>query len=874
MTISRSIATICLLAVGSVCASLGAAETPKLTFEHDVRPILKVHCFRCHGDEAEHEGSLDLRLVRLMQAGGDSGPAVVAGKAGESLLVQRIADGEMPPKGSRLPETDLATIRTWIEQGANTAGPEPQSLADFDGITRAERAFWSFQPIGSPAIPVLDNTAELRSPIDAFLRAKLKEHDADFSPEADRLTLVRRAYFDLLGLPPTPAEVAEFLGDESPDAWERLIDRLLARPQYGERWGRHWLDVAGYADSDGYSEKDLERKYAYKYRDYVVRSLNADKPWNAFLREQLAGDELLTPPYTNLSPEQADLLAATGFLRMAPDGTGDASVDQQQARNDVLAETLKIVSSSTLGLTVGCAQCHNHLYDPIPQADYYRLRAIFEPGYDVQNWRAPGSRVVSLWTNETRATAKAIDDQIKALAAEKKTELEKIVSEVFESELEKLPEEQRAAARQARETAVKNRTSEQKQILKDHPSLNVNASSVYLYGRKRLADFNKLYDTRTADLQAQRPQEDFVPCLTEVPGKIPTSHVFYRGDITQPKEEVSPASLRVISRSANIIPTDDPELPTSGRRLALANWLTSGEHPLTARVLVNRSWMHHFGRGIVATPADFGQLGARPTHPELLDFLASRFMHDGWNLKKLHRTLMSSAAYRQTSRRNDKLADSDPDNNLLGHMSIRRLEAEVLRDSILAASGKLNYAMFGKPVPVTPDDVGQVIVGVDTRDGAGRFVGKRPEIGAEAFRRSVYVQVRRTLPLSMLEAFDAPLLTPNCDLRSQSTVAPQALLLMNNEFVVAQSLAMAQRVQAEAGGDRAEQVRLAWRLTLASSPDDSELQAALDFLGTLQAELAMEAKAAKDKSLPEPATRALASFCQALVSSNAFLYID
>ena len=864
--------TVVSLALSLLCAAAAADES--LTYEHHVRPILKVYCFQCHGEEEKHEAELDVRQVRLMLQGGDSGPAIVAGKASESLLLERIVSGEMPPEGKKPPAKDVATIRAWIEQGAKTAAPEPESLAE---VTEAERGFWSFQKIRLPALPAVADPHLLRTPIDAFLLAELQKHKASFSPEADRTTLIRRAYFDLLGLPPTPEDVDDFVADNSPDAWERLIDRLLASPQYGERWGRHWLDVAGYADSDGYSEKDIERKYAYKYRDYVIRSLNADKPWDAFIREQLAGDEMLTPPYTNLSPEQADLLAATGFLRMAPDGTGDAAIEANVARNDVLAETIKIVSSSMIGLTVGCAQCHNHRYDPIPQTDYYRLRALFEPAYDVKNWRPPAARVVSLWSDETRKQAAEVDAELKQLAEERKAELDKLVLEVFERELAKLPEEEREAARTARDTPPKDRTAEQKKLLKDQPSLNVSAGSVRLYLRKEFDVFTKKFEERTAAIQARRPQEDFVPCLTETPGKIPATFVFYRGDITQPKQQVQPGELLVLGGDAAAIPNDDASLPTSGRRLAYARWLTSGEHPLVARVAVNRAWMHHFGRGLVATPADFGFLGAPPSHPDLLDSLASRFMADGWELKRLHRELMNSAAYRQSSRRTRELDAIDPDNRLLGHMSIRRLEAEVLRDSILAASGKLNCEMLGKPVPVTPDEVGQVIVGVDTRDTAGRPTGKKVGIGDDEFRRSVYVQVRRTLPLSMLEAFDAPLLAPNCDLRNSSTVAPQSLLLMNNEFVVAESLALAERVAATAGDDRAAQVRLAWRLTLSHAPSDAQVQAAVDFLTAQEAELAGEMateKPAGKSTLPPPAMRALAAFCQALVSSNAFLYVD
>ena len=850
-----------LAAVLLACGYCTAAKAQPVSFEQHVRPILKLHCFQCHGEEDEKQANLDLRQTRLIIKGGDSGPAIVPGNAARSLLIEKLAASEMPPdgKGKPLSAEQLATIRTWIDQGSKTARPEPETLS---AVTDAERSFWSFQPLKRPPLPAVREAALLHSPIDAFLSEKLEQRGLAFSPAADRAALIRRASFDLHGLPPTPEEVAVFSADDSPDAWERLLDRLLASPRYGERWGRHWLDVAGYADSDGYTEKDPERNYAFKYRDYVIRSLNADQPWDAFLREQLAGDEMLTQPFANLTAEQADLLAATGFLRMAPDGTADGNVDQAAARNDVVAETLKIVSSSLLGLTVGCAQCHDHRYDPIPQVDYYRLRAIFEPALDVKGWRTPQGRLVSLWTDAVREQAAAVDADVKKVADERQAEMDGIVAAIFDAEVEKLPEEQRELARQARAADAKERTSEQKQLLKNHPSLNVSRGSAYLYDRQRVDAFNKDFDARTRELQARRPVDDFVPCLYETPGKIPQTVLFFRGDIQQPRQAVEPSELSVLTTAAAMIPQDDPALPTSGRRLAYARWLTSGQQPLTPRVLVNRFWLHHFGRGIVATPGDFGVLGARPSHPELLDWLAARFIDSGWELKRLHRLLMSSTVYQQQSRRTNELDQADPENQLLGRMSIRRLEAEAVRDAMLAAAGSLNLKMQGPPVPVTVDDVGQVIVGLDNRDTAGRPMGKRGVLGADEFRRSIYIQVRRSLPLSMLETFDAPLLNPNCELRTRSTVAPQSLLLMNSEFVLGQSRTLAARAQS-ASSDRSEQIRLLWRWALAAEPADEKISKAAAYVAAQEAELAENNK-----------DQALAGLCQALFSSSAFLYVD
>ena len=359
-------------------AASPAGGPPAVTFEQHVRPIFKAYCFDCHGAEAEHKGGLDLRLRRLIVKGGESGPAIVAGDTAASLLLEKLHAGEMPPSEKKVPAEQIARIEAWIAAGAPTLHDEPAEIGPEVDITPEERSYWAFQPPAVPAIPSFASTDRVRTLIDAVLLGRLREKGLSFSPDADRLTLIRRASFDLLGLPPTPEEIARFVADPAPDAYEQLIDRLLASPHYGERWGRHWLDVAGYAESRG-STADAPRPFAYKYRDYVIRALNADKPLNEFIVEQLAGDELVPQPHANLSPDQIEKLAATGFLRMAVDPTGTVP-DLEQASNQVLADTIKIVSSALLGLTVGCAQCHDHRYDPISQRDYYALRADLRAG--------------------------------------------------------------------------------------------------------------------------------------------------------------------------------------------------------------------------------------------------------------------------------------------------------------------------------------------------------------------------------------------------------------------------------------------------------------------------------------------------------------
>jgi hypothetical protein len=813
----RGAAALVLAGLGAA-ADEGKPREGALTYEAHIRPILKTHCFHCHGEEGKPKGKLDVRLRRLLVEGGKSGPGLVAGKRHESAMFKRLLDGEMPPEDAakRPTAAEIELIGKWIDQGAPTARAEPEVPPHPDEPTPEERAFWSFQPIRRPAVP-----EGAGRPVDRFLLASLRAKGLGFSPEADRLTLLRRATVDLTGLPPTPEETKAFLADEAPDAYERLLDRLLASPHYGERWGRHWLDVAGFADSEGYDEKDVERKWAWRYRDYVIRSLNADKPFDRFIVEQLAGDELVKPPHANLDAEAVERLVATGFLRMAPDGTGGANVDQVAARNQVVADTIKIVSTGLLGLSVGCAQCHNHRYDPIPQVDYYRLRAVLEPAFGGKDWRTPEQRKVSLYTDADRKKAAEIEAEAAAVDRERELKQADYIAATIEKELQKLDPELREAMRWVARTPAKERTPFQQDLLKEHPSVNVSPGSLYLYDSKAADDLKKIA-ARAAEIRAKKPAEEFVHALTEVPGRAAETRLFHRGDPNQPKEPIAPGVLRVVGGE---IAAQDPALPTTGRRLALARWLTDDRHPLTARVLVNRVWMHHFGRGIVGTPGDFGLLGERPTHPELLDWLADDFRANGWKLKRVHKLLMSTAAYRQASRRGGAGEAADPENKLLWRMNVRRLEAEAIRDSMLATAGVLNPRMFGAPVPVMADEVGQIVVGKENLDGEGK-VGAPIPLHGEEFRRSVYVLARRSRPLAMLETFDAPEMEPNCELRSVSTVAPQALLLMNNGFVLSQAELLAKRVRREAGEDAAAQIDRAWRLAYARPPKPEEAKEA------------------------------------------------
>ncbi len=638
--------------------------------------------------------------------------------------------------------------------------------------------------------------------------------------------------------------------------------------------------MAGYADSDGYTSADPVRPFAYKYRDYVIRSLNADKPLDRFVAEQLGGDELTTGDRANLAPDDIERLAATGFLRMAADGTSSGGVDADVARNQVMADTIKIVSTSLLGLSVGCAQCHDHRYDPIPQADYYRLRAVFEPAYDWKHWRAPGERLVSLWTPADRAKAAEVDAEANKVAAERQARQDVFMAEALDKELEKYDDELQGAIRVALGTAKDKRTPEQQKLLDENPSASFSPGLLYQYNQAA-ADELKKFDARIAEIQAKKPFQDFVPVLDEVPGQVSPTVLFHRGDHRQPKNEIGPGGLTVCAAPGERlqIPPQDPARKTTGRRLALAQWLTGDRNPLTARVLVNRVWMNHFGRGLVNTPSDFGSLGEAPSHPQLLDWLARDLMAGGWKLKRVHKMIMTSTAYRQSSARDPRRAELDPEDRYYWRMSVRRLDAETVRDRILATSGVLNRKLFGASVPVKEDTVGQVVVGVDAP------AGNEPPVGHEAFRRSIYIQVRRSQPLAMLHVFDQPVMETNCERRTVSTVATQSLMLLNSDFILQQSNYMAARIRKEAAGDPTAQVHSAWQLAFARAPLPKELETALAFLAAQSAPTAAPAPATVTAgaggAMPpaaappaEPPVDALASLCQILLSTNEFLYVE
>ncbi|QEF98223.1 Planctomycete cytochrome C [Stieleria maiorica] len=751
--------------------SADATPSPNLTYEQDIRPIFRAHCFDCHGATGELEGGLDLRLVRLIKDGGDSGAAIVPGKPEESLVIERVVSGEMPPGDHNVPSDQVETLRQWISAGAPTARPEPDSIGPGLGITPEERAYWAYQPIAPETVAPTTDHPGVRNPIDAIVLQSMDRHDSPFEPEADRTTLVIRAFFDLIGLPPSADQMQRWRDDPRDDWYDHLLTELLDSPHYGERWARHWLDVAGYADSEGYTVADQERAWAWKYRDWVIRALNDDKPFDQFIIEQLAGDELAGEREGDLTDEQIERLTATGFLRMAADGTGNGA-NNDEARNQVMIDTIKIVGTALMGTSFHCAQCHDHRYDPILQTDYYALRAVFEPALDWKAWKTPNARLVSLYTAADREKAAQVEAEAKTIEQERQQRQEKYMKQALDNELLKFEEPLRTSLRQAYETPANQRNEEQKKLLAANPSVNITPGNLYQYipeSKTQLAEISK----RIADVRSKKPAEQFVRALVEPAGHAPETKLFHRGDPGQPKQTVAPAAPQVASPEGHhvVFPIDDPALPSTGRRLAFARWLTDRDNPLLSRVIVNRIWMHHFGKGLVATAGEFGKLGSTPSDPQLLDWLAAEFINQGWSLKRLHLTILSSALWRQ------RVVPTSPNPYA---QNLRRLEAETIRDRMLAASGSLDRQLFGPPVKIKEDETGQVVV-----DG--------PQS-----RRSLYIQNRRSRPVALLQTFDAPVMETNCENRVSSTVATQSLMLLNGQFILDQSAKLADRAAREA----------------------------------------------------------------------------
>lgn len=849
-------------------------------FEREIQPLLQERCVACHGDGIQQSG-LDMRSLASILRGSGNGPVLVEGFSEKSLIVRQLTSGVMPPEGAGEPfsKREIELIRDWIDAGnfadfVDLGSPHERtfSKAEAPPVTDEDRDRWAFRPPVADQPPTVRARARVQTPIDSFVISRLEERGLSLAADASRVTLMRRAYLDLWGMPPTPGEVASFLADTRPGAYERLIDRLLASHRYGQRWGRFWLDAAGYVDTKG---KDFRAEIVtlaqgmWRYRDYVINAFNEDKPWDQFLLEQLAGDEM--HDWRNAdqySPEMLEALIATGYLRTVLDTTEEDISNRPFDRYETLFALIDKVSRSSLGLTLSCARCHSHKFDPIPQRDYYRFLALLTAAYNPSDWLQPKNRRLYTVSNAERerieAHNSAVDEEVKKLEA-KLAEIEgPYRSSIFERKLGDVPEEIRADLGAAVAAAEEERSEVQKYLVQKLGStVGVSGTEILeeasVIDRQRLEEVREEIDT----WKGYRNEPQQIQALWDI-GDLPAIRLLQRGSVESPGPVVKPGFLSVLcSAGDDCLATPSPNRvgDTQGYRLALAEWLADPKHPLTARVIVNRVWQHHFGTGIVETPDNFGSNGSPPSHPELLDWLAVDFVQHGGSLKRLHRMIMNSSAYRQSSRSADngqasRASAEDPGNRLLWRMPLRRLDAEALRDSILAVGGQLDDRSYGPPVALE-----------------ARPDGMQVATGEGVNRRSVYLTARRTWPLTFLGTFDFPYIDTTCTRREASVSPVQSLALMNSEFVFENARAAARRVLDSpparvAGLSPHALTRSAYGLVLSREPTDDEARLGQEHLES-QRLLYARANASEEEALE----RSVERLVHVLVSSNEFLYV-
>jgi mono/diheme cytochrome c family protein len=809
-----------------VVAASASAQAQEDDRARQAYGIFKRHCFECHGES--RKGRLDLRTHDTLIKGGMNGPVVVAHEPDQSRLYQRVSHADparaMPPPGSpRLTDDDREVIRQWIEDGGSLASVEEAvpddkksaaTLATIEErpITPAERQYWAFKRPVRPPVPAVSHARWGTHPIDAFLLSAMRAKKLTPSPRADRRVLIRRAYLDLLGLPPSPEEVDAFVNDRAPDAWSRLVERLLASPHYGERWARHWLDLVRYADSGGF-EFDVDRQEMWRYRDYVVKSFNDDKPYSQFLREQLAGDEIASG--------SDEAMVATGFLRLGPEGGGGGERGRQDSLDDIVMTT----TLTFMGMTVSCARCHNHKFDPIPQQDYYRIQAVFASTRGIEHPLVPSHEV-----NAHRAGTARIEAQLKPIRQAKKEVEAPFLEQLVDREIALLPEYLRVAWN----TPAAERTEGQrlsviqieKTLQDDTLRARITEKDIVALMPEDVRQKHAALNAEIAVLDKQKPKPFPTARAIGENGIDPRpSYFLHRGNVDAKGPVMTPGVLTVASVTEPAFPAPPPEAKSTFRRSGFADWLVSPANPLTARVMVNRIWQHHFGEGIVRTPSNFGKMGESPSHPRLLDWLAMEFVERGWSPKAMHRLMLTSEAYQMASRDIAANVAIDPENRQFWRMPRQRLEAEALRDSMLAVAGTLDPTLGGPNVfPYIDPDLFEKS---SRRDWPGK-----PDDDPSTWRRSLYVFSKRSIRYPLFETFDQPNLINSVDRRNRSTVAPQALILMNNATVVFQAKKFAERVQREVGSDPAAQVQRAFLLAVGRAPDRDEAAKAVAFLGT------------------------------------------
>ena len=821
-----------------------AASFGQVSFSKDIAPVIAAKCVQCHGS-ASRMSDLDLRTAEGLAKGGKHGAAVVAGKPEESRLYRHLTGQVQPqmPFGSRLTDAQIGLFKGWIEAGSKwESSPLLTSSAASSGagapaFSAMQKRYWFFQQVAKPAM----------SSVDAFLNAKLAEKKIRMNAKADKVTLLRRATLDLTGLPPTPEETQAFVADTSAEAFAKVVDRLLASPHYGERWGRMWLDVARYADSNGFKADEF-RPNIWRYRDYVIEAFNSDKPYDRFIKEQLAGDVMY--------PGNLEAKVATGFLRHYTDETNQPSMELR--RSELLNNVTDTTAAAFMGLTFGCAKCHDHKFDPILQKDYYKLQAFFS------NIRPEDQTV--LLTGEALAKYNRQMAEYEAKAAPIRAEMHALVAMFAQAETDYYMPRFSAGTQAAIKTPEAERTPFQK-LLAFHGMPQITHTDESFAKKLKPAE-KKHFDELAGQLKtldAMKPKAPMAQTIVENGPEAPPTFVLAAGSWMAPKDEVKPGFLTILNGG-------DADL-SQGRRAALANWLADAKNPLTARVMANRIWQGHFGTGIVASSNDFGIAGERPSNQALLDYLATSLVENGWSMKKLHRQIMLSNAFQASSASTEASAGADPDNKLLWRYPRHRVEGEVLRDAMLMTSGKLNPQVGGQGMrPELPAGVNAV--------GYSAWPVEKDE--AEVNRRSIYVVVKRILTYPMFEAFDAPSTEESCARRFATVVPSQALTMMNDKLVLDWSQALAARVLNDPGLEPAQQIERAFRLTFSRAPKAEEVKTVQGFLEkqatVLSARLAKNEKVLLPENMPkgmDPAkAAAFVDFCHTLMSSNEFMYIN
>ena len=817
----------CLLLVGDQSSSqptdqvhVGVLPSPaekKIDFARDIAPLLRERCQMCHGTEKQMSGlRLDNREAAL--AGGYSGSVIKLGNSAESRLIHLVSGLEeelvMPMIGERLTSEQVGLLRAWIDQGAKWSEPAA-AVPQVDIREKSKTDHWAFLPPRRPPVPPVQDRAWLRNPLDAFVLAKLEDRGIQPSPEADRRKLIRRVSLDLIGLPPTPAEVDQFLADGRPGAYERLVDRLLASPHYGEKWARHWLDLARYADSDGY-EKDLPRPHAWRWRDWVIQALNSNMPFDQFTIEQLAGDLL---PHAAI-----DRKIATGFNRNTLTNR-EGGIDKEEFRVEQVFDRTNTLGTVWLGLTVGCAQCHDHKYDPITQKDFYQLYAFFNSALEV-NLEAPrpgemGPYLLRKAEYDRKRRELLADYNVPELQAEWEKKVLKAAADPGKDPdgdflwgyLDILVDSGQDILRLKPSERTYKQNYQLTRYFLDTFKIVVSKER---YAELKFKEVLEILD----ELDEAYPPLAEAQTLAENPD-LPPTHLLIRGDFRQPGVEVHAD-----------VPAVLPRLPSGSvpTRLTLARWLVSKENPLTARVTVNRMWQEFFGQGLVRTSGDFGTQGEQPTHPELLDWLATELVDFGWNVKRMHKLIVTSATYRQSSKVRPELQSRDPNNQLLARQARLRLSGELIRDVTLAASGLLNPAIGGKsvrlPLPAGVDD------GYSTKGKESR--------GADLYRRGLYIFFQRRMAYPQLMTFDAPDSLLACSRRERSTTPLQALNLLNDPVFFEAAQGMAAHILSEKHGNVADRIDYAFKLSLSRGPSAREKERLLRYYDQQKEILARE----------------------------------